>query len=309
MPYNDITVTNEETGQTMTLPELEQWLDKKIKEQAATLLQDADGKKFTPGNEFQKMYLDKKEIIINYVKENIAAAMSVDLLNEMIEKSYIDVETSQFKNIHDARAMGGWYGEFIEAKLFGLEKSTNPMADLLAISTEIKVHSGKKDILSVGGVTVYNFSETETIGDKAAIKKLISLYKMVIKMQNFLFFKIEPVMGNGVIHMGFKEITLHMVLILQKLYDMIYGKMYDNVVWSDSGEWNKKELKKAFTVKISIVKINDIYKFAKLYLYHLDLLNDIKTNAGERANFWKLMKEMKLAFISGKTEFGFDVIS
>ena len=246
----------------------------------------------------------KKKIIEDYIVENLAAGMSVDLLNEMIQKGFTDIDTSRFDNIKDAmskaRAIGGWYGEFIESGFFGIEKNTNPMADIMAIETEIKAHSGSTATLNVGGVSVYGITAAEKSSD--AIKNLVALYKMTTKMQNFLLLKIEPVNEGNITHMGFEEISLHMFLILKKLYDMIYDKLRGGgVVWSDSGAWNPVTMTKAFQVKMSLSKINEVYNFVQLYLEHLDLLNKIKTSSADRASFWRNIKDLKLASFGGKT--------
>jgi len=214
------------------------------------------------------------------------------------------VDLSRFGNIKDAtakaRAVGGWYGEFIESGFFGIEKNTNPMADIMAIETEIKAHSGATAILNIGGVSVYGITAAEKSSD--AVKNLVVLYKMATKMQNFLLLKIEPISEGSRMHMGFEEISLHMFLILKKLYDMIYNKLRSGgVVWSESGTWNPATMTKAFQVKMSLSKINEVYGFIQLYLEHLDLLSRIKSSSADRAGFWRSIKDLKLASFGGKT--------
>jgi hypothetical protein len=302
MPFDTIKIHNDRTGEDMTLTEMEAYIEKMMKKQMTDLLQSADDKTFTYKDEtIQTKYLAIKKMTEDYIVETLATGMSVDLLNEMIEKGFTDIDSSRLDSIKDARAKGGWYGEFVESSFFGLEKNTNPMADIMAIETEIKTHSGKSGAgsspLGVGSVAVHGITAVEKSSD--AVKNLVTLYKMAIKMQNFLLLQIEPVTSGGLVHMGFEEISLHLFLILKKLYDMIYSKIRsEKAVWAESAGWNPNTMTKIFSVRMSLSKINEVYTFVQLYLEHYDLLNKIKSSPADRANFWKNIKEIKLASIS-----------
>lgn len=307
MPVDLTKVTFTRDGKDVTGDTLLKAILEQVQVQTAELMTRADGTS-APKNEFEKKYLDTKTQIKEYILENMATSMSVSLLEELLEKGYHVLESKKavhFESIRNPKSKaseeGGYYGDFVESRFFGMTRDNKPTADIEAINTEIKIHSGVK-ALQVGRVKVSNISAMDA--KDPALKNLVMISKMVSKMQNFLLLKMgKEIAANGEYRMHFKEITLYTVLLIKNLYNMLYkGMLNEGAVQIESAEsWNPKTMSKVFNVKLSVGKTffayKEVEKITTLYMYREDLLDNIKGDKRFQSLFFNAVKELKLKML------------
>ena len=109
----------------------------------------------------------------------------------------------------------------------------------------------------------------------------------------------DPVKPRGslkVLRVHYDSIELHMELILQKLWDMIYNATSDAV---SNKNLISISVKKAldngsvtYDVRLNIDTLDKAYNFLKLYLYNVNLLQEIKSDDGYRRTFFRNIEKL-----------------
>ena len=289
-----------------------------------------------PGIEYAPTFQNEEKLMVEYVKNKLAASISFSILNQLIGDLDGFVVDKEFQTMNPKAlitAKGGYYGEFLEREFLGLpSQNTDPGPDLKYIKnivlgqpfTSPYVLQGieLKGTLSSDKIGVGGISTVDVLNDGGAAleAEMLTFYKMAKKMQNFLLMQIEEVGGvltkGSSHHIRFKLIYLFMFLILQKLYDELFDKTKRmGVVQMSSGHWKPTHMEgnvqlgiRTYNVTLSLSKTNEVFRFAQLYLYHHNFLPDIKGNGSQRKEFFAAIRDMKLASLGNENIGGFDVV-
>ena len=305
---NDTKIWDDKNKRFMSLSAMAERLKEEAVKQMSELMNDADTGRPIPKPEYAKIYLEKRDRIIRFIEETMAANIATQLFQEISEDMFQEF-SSDHVNVANPNTFGSWIGGFVEQNIFGLKKGGNsPFPDLRRedIEVELKAHTSSKETLQVAGITLESVPK-EMSEEKRAIN-VATAYRMFLKMQNFLLFRMtkENVTkrnGKSYRKVHYDDISLHMTLILKEVWNIIFSKTVDTLHGAFTKNPNKvvfveresawENGKAVYNVKLDLSVINGVYNFVKLYLYHLDLLSEIKTNDGVRRTFFRNINIMK----------------
>lgn len=305
---NTAKIWDDKAKRFMTIPAMAERLRLEASKQMDELMNDADSGLPTPKPEYVKAYTEKRDKIIKFVEETMAATISTQLFKEVSEDMFQEFSSDQI-NVADPNKFGSWIGGFIEEKWFGLNpKGNSPLPDLKHedIMVELKAHTSARETLQVAGITLENVPKE--LDEQSRAINVAAAYRMFLKMNNFLLVRMskEDVTtrnGKSYRKVHYDDISLHMTLILKDVWNIIFDKTIstlnptltkspNKVVFVEKAQpWNNGKV--VYNVKIDLNKVNGVYNFVKLYLYHLDLLSEIKSNDGYRRSFFRNLNMLK----------------
>jgi|WetSurSiteA1Bulk_404760.scaffolds.fasta_scaffold00043_18 hypothetical protein len=222
-----------------SLEQMENWFLEELKAEDA-----ASGKAIGFPNNFpdetKKALTDFHNETLNMVEELIKTYVTSDMMVGTIEgleeHAYIKFDPGNPLNAEN----DGEFGTFLERTLFGGRGDDRPTADIdifrnqvldMKKAVEVKAKEGSRDI-TAGSITVYGLPEVLTDIELKTVHNIAMVYKMMIKMQNFLYLNMKKNNIKGEPVLGFRAMVLYTSLYLRALYRIItYGpsSMYGSV--------------------------------------------------------------------------------
>lgn len=317
--------TGKDTGTFVHIEQMYKILEKEMITQSDELLTEADSGNTSVLPEFQNKYIEGRNKVLSFISEKMAANIASTMFEEVVEDLVQEFSSGQIHEIRgknnpagdilnvDAKKgnFGGWVGGFIEEQWFGIDPHGNSaFPDVKSgvfpnprLDVELKAHSSSENEVQVAGITMEGIPGNELDIERA--RKIGMAYRIFLKMQNFLLIKMDassPVIEkNGVQtrRVRYESIMLSMTLILKKVWDLIFNQCLDQVkpgkdvfpFFTTKAKW--KDGKVNFDIKIDIRKVDGVFNFLKLYLYHFDLLTEIKSNDETRKRFFAGLNDIK----------------
>lgn len=272
-----------------------------------------------------KFHQDSIAMVEDLMQEYVNTELLVGTLEGTVEHAYVNYNPINEEN-------SGGFGTFLEQSLFGTAGDNRPTADIdtykgqileMGKRIEVKAKTGSIDV-DAGDITVYGLPEAVNEIELKAIHNITLIYKMMIKMRNFLYLNMRKKSVNGHPVLGFYVMTLYTSLYLRALYALITyerstisGAAYidvkqpkqpskkeqaagkpkkprreDKPMYDPSTATYSIPYEVAITFHKSGIILKGLENIARLYLRHSNLIDEISTGGITAAALFKRLRKI-----------------